>query len=363
MQHDLALSYASAGGLNTANALGYLLGALTSGRIMTRIGVVAVFGGSMLITAVALILTGFTGDYRALVFLRLVAGVTSALTFVAGGTLTSSLAGRKQAKAGQILGIYYAGAGLGVIASGVLLPIWLSSHLPDGWRSAWVILGALSFAASIGTAISARRVGYQAPPSSARTKPRLAILRPTLVAHFMFAFGYIAYMTFIIAYLRGFNRTAVEVSGFWVLLGVAVIAGAFVWGNLIGSRRDGSALFSILICVALGSVLPLLSTNIVFLALSACLFGLGALSEIAAITGLIRSSLTPAEWPRAIATSVTIFALGQSIGPIVTGWVSDRYRGLSAALLLSTVAILIGAAAARGQKPPVVQPKPASSEV
>ena len=49
MRADLGWSYALAGGMNTANALGYLLGALITPRVMMRYGPASLLlGGSLL---------------------------------------------------------------------------------------------------------------------------------------------------------------------------------------------------------------------------------------------------------------------------------------------------------------------------
>jgi len=351
MQADLTLSYARAGALNTSNAIGYFLGAVASAHLMRTIGVVRIFGLSMVLTAIFLILSGCTGDYNLLFALRLLAGTSSAITFIAGGAIATALTGRDPARTGLILGIYYGGAGLGILASGALIPVWLSTHPPSAWRDAWIALGILSLLASVATILVAARAEYKTAPSSVRAKPRLQLLKPALVAHFLFAFGYIGYMTFIIAYLRGFERSVYEVVSFWMILGGAVIVGAFVWGRFISVSRNGAALSTILLFVAVGSFVPLISTDFAYLGASAILFGLGFLSEIAAITALIRVFLAPPEWPEAIAVSVTVFSVGQSIGPVATGWLSDRYGSLAVALGISAGVVFVGAIIARMQRP------------
>lgn len=50
-----------------------------------------------------------------------------------------------------------------------------------------------------------------------------------LVGYTVFGAGYIAYMTFIVAYLQAGGAGTVEVSAFWVVLGVAAIGGGFGW--------------------------------------------------------------------------------------------------------------------------------------
>ncbi|MFX0588500.1 YbfB/YjiJ family MFS transporter, partial [Glaesserella parasuis] len=65
MRSDLDWSYTLAGGMNTANALGYLLGSLLAAPLMSRFGVRRSFALSILLTALALLACGFIPSYPA----------------------------------------------------------------------------------------------------------------------------------------------------------------------------------------------------------------------------------------------------------------------------------------------------------
>ncbi|MFZ2115187.1 MAG: YbfB/YjiJ family MFS transporter, partial [Pseudonocardiaceae bacterium] len=60
-----------------------------------------------------------------------------------------------------------------------------------------------------------------------------------LVGYTVFGAGYIAYMTFIVAYLQAGGAGTVEVSAFWVVLGVAAIGGGFGWVPYSGGSGGG----------------------------------------------------------------------------------------------------------------------------
>ena len=89
MRADLGWSYTLAGAMNTANALGYLLGALATPRLMARFGPSALLLGGALLASVFMGLSGFFTDATALLAQRLLAGVASALVFIAGGLLAA----------------------------------------------------------------------------------------------------------------------------------------------------------------------------------------------------------------------------------------------------------------------------------
>jgi predicted MFS family arabinose efflux permease len=147
MRADLGWSFADAGALNTANAAGYLVGALVGAPFGKRLGDKPLFAVSLLLTALAVGASGFTADYSVLLALRIVEGFTGALAFVSGTGLTSAAAtGGSKSRAPTLLGLYFAGAGIGITASALAVPPLLGTV---GWRGGWLVLGALALVATI----------------------------------------------------------------------------------------------------------------------------------------------------------------------------------------------------------------------
>ena len=124
MREDLDWSYLVAGTMNTANALGYFIGALSSPAMMRRMSVHQFFISSAIITGVFLFLSGCTDQTSLLFIYRVIAGIASAWIFVAGGVLISQLSTIHANKSGLMLGIFYAGPGLGIVLSSVILPFF-----------------------------------------------------------------------------------------------------------------------------------------------------------------------------------------------------------------------------------------------
>ncbi|WP_161881320.1 YbfB/YjiJ family MFS transporter [Deinococcus alpinitundrae] len=140
MRSSLHWSYTQAGAMNTANGLGYLLGALLAPAVMRRSGARAAFLFSLLGTALTLGFTALSGDLRWLIVMRFLTGLGGAVTFTSGGLLVAQVASDAPARqAGAVLGLFYAGAGLGVFLTGLGLPPLLTlGH----WSSGWLALGA-----------------------------------------------------------------------------------------------------------------------------------------------------------------------------------------------------------------------------
>ena len=78
MRNDLQWSYTLAGSLNTANALGYLIGALITPVLLKRIGSQATLNAGAALTSLWMVGSGYTIEAQSLLLLRLLAGMSSA---------------------------------------------------------------------------------------------------------------------------------------------------------------------------------------------------------------------------------------------------------------------------------------------
>lgn len=83
---------------------------------------------------------------------------------------------------------------------------------------------------------------------------------------------------------------------------------------------------------------------------SALLFG-SFLSVVTAITALVRQALPPAQWGYGIAVFTVIFAAGQSLGPWLSGLLTDALGSLQAGFAASVGVLVLGGLVARLQRP------------
>jgi predicted MFS family arabinose efflux permease len=75
MRQDLEWTYTKAAWINTANALGYLLGAALTLALAATTGRRRLFIGGMMLTTIALCASGLTRDFWMISVWRIVAGV------------------------------------------------------------------------------------------------------------------------------------------------------------------------------------------------------------------------------------------------------------------------------------------------
>ncbi len=345
MRNDLKWSYTQAGGMNTANALGYLAGALAATRTAGAIGERRTFALSFTLTATSILASGFTTTYVLLLLLRGLGGAAGAVLFISGGALAARVANASRSP-GLVLGVYFAGVGPGILISALVAPtVFDTAH---GWRMGWLIMGAVATVSGV-VATRASRLITETPNAPHGRPAPLQRLAWAIAAFALFGLGYISYMTFIVAYYRDTGRTVNEIVLFWSVLGLASAASAWVWRSLLDRARGGTALAVLLAVVTGGAALPLASNGAAAMIGSAILFGAAFLSVSAAITQLIRQNLAPHQYAVGLAVAISLFALGQVIGPLMTGALADSSGSLKTGLAASTVFLAITALVATRQ--------------
>jgi len=166
----------------------------------------------------------------------------------------------------------------------------------------------------------------------------------------LFGTGYIAYITFIVALLRGEGAGVGLVSLFWALLGLAAIASPALWGPLLERLPGGRGLALTMLVLGIGAALPVANPSTVAALLSALLFGGSFLNVVTAVTTVARRILPPHSWTGGIAALTVVFASGQCIGPLLSGVLADRSGGVRLGLALSAGLLLLGAFVALGQR-------------
>ncbi|MHB1198516.1 MAG: YbfB/YjiJ family MFS transporter [Polaromonas sp.] len=340
MREDLRWSYAEAGWLNTANALGYVVGAVSGYLLLRRVRPSRLFIFGLLLTVVTLSITGLRADLLWLTGTRLMAGVGAAWVFACGGALVAARYQASPALRGTATGLFFAGAGIGIAFSGMVVNPVLTYLGSKGWPSAWLLLGVLAALASIWPLIEARRIGGAANTVSSGAM-NLHGLIPCLLAYFVFAGGYIVYMTFIFAWIRDQGMSWQFGTVVWLLLGCGVAISPFVWRRALDTWNPAITLAASCATTLLGTLVPILTATAPGILTSAGLFGLGMFIAPSSVAVLVRRTMASNQWAKGITFFTVVFAIGQAIGPIFAGWIADR-TSLDASLLFG--ASLLGIA-------------------
>ncbi len=343
MKKDLVLNFTEAGWLNTANAVGYLMGAIVAKPMIRHFGAQMNFRSGLILTSSAVLATGLFHAYLPLLLLRLLAGIFGAISFICGGVLAAGLFPGNAGRTAVSISIYMAGGGLGILLSGLILPIALSQCDDRCWPWAWIGLGIASLLCTAFSWSSAHSTQPQGDIYPGRSSWKISSFAPLLSGYFFFGTGYIIYMTYIIAWIRESGRSVEEVSFFWALLGLAVIISPLIWKRVLSGWSGGRPMGAAIGITALGSLIPLFSTSFFSMIVSAVFFGLAFLNVPATMTTFLQRSLHQSHWGSSIAFFTVIFSLGQIIGPVVGGWIADREGILSTGLMFSFISLFAGA--------------------
>lgn len=129
----------------------------------------------------------------------------------------------------------------GSALSGTFIPPLLSHH-PQRWPIAW---GGMAIAAGLATAAS-----WKAPNGSGAARAitgatdlrGAAQLWQSAAAYLLFGVGYIAYITFLSAYLATHHTGVLQVGLTWASLGCAAIVAPMLWSRPISAWPATQAL-------------------------------------------------------------------------------------------------------------------------
>ncbi len=365
MREDLNWSYLTAGSLNTAHALGYLLGALTLSFVIQRFSVSYAFIVGGILTSIFIGLCAFVTDTSSIGGFRFLSGLTSASVFAGGTVLIAQLASIHPTRSGLLLGIYYAGGGFGMIVSAFLVPaainlglVWQWEH---HWQFGWLVVSIVGLVMTLCMwipSISVPQIVKRILTSDS-TNPRSYLAIGS--GYFFFGMGYIGYMTFIISLLHSQGWNTLELSLFYTTIGIFGMSGAQLWSVALDKFKGGQCLALINSLLAVSCFIPayvalnyqneqtVLTTFSIYI--SGGIFGACLTSAVAATTAFVKHNMPQSQWVSAITIFTSIFAVGQVIGPSLTGWISDTSGELPIGFVVSALILFSGAVLSSLQKP------------
>ncbi len=352
MKSEMGWNYAQAGWLNTANALGYIVGAILTMLLIRHISPSRLFAFGLITTTLALLATGLDSALWWQTLWRVLAGTFGAMSFSTAGVLAAGLFyddPRRNALAIAIL--FGSGGGLAIVLSGAALPLLLDSVGPSAWPMGWILIGVLSLSfmpLCLWAALQLRA------PMRSQSKPSplpLLQMLPEMTGYAGFGLGYIVYLTFLSAWMTEQAASAGFVTLVWVILGGCISLSPLVWRPIFARFASGLPLALVLTCIAVGSALPVVLPNGPALLISAVVFGLSVFMAPGAVTNFTRQNLPPESWGHAISVFTVVFAVAQTLGPYGAGLVGDQFNNIGVSLLVAAGLLLVGAVVALLQKP------------
>ncbi len=139
MREGLHLAYDQMGFLGTGNFVGYLFSVAITPPLLKQLRPRATIVLGLVIIAMSLTAMAQCDSYLPLLVLYLLTGSGSGLANIATMVLIAHWFRRE--KRGRAAGLMVLGNGVGIIFSGMLIPILNQYYGPNGWRASWSLLG------------------------------------------------------------------------------------------------------------------------------------------------------------------------------------------------------------------------------
>lgn len=300
--------------LGAANLAGYLGGALLAPWIVARIPAVRILRVSMVLASLTFLASAWPAPFAWFALWRFAAGVAGALLVVIAAPTVLPLVA--PARRGLVGGVIFTGVGIGIAASGTLVP----QLIRLGLEATWLGLGALALILTLAAWRGWPRPGQPAagPAPVAKTRRTWPLpLKALLLVYGLNAVGLVPHMVFLADFVaRGLHRGLEAGALTWVVFGLGAIAGPILTGHIADRIGFGPTIRLALVVQGLAVGILALTANPLALALSSLVVGALVPGIVPIVLG--RSlELAPDDAVSRIAAwrlATTMFALGQAAG-------------------------------------------------
>lgn len=364
MKDGLHFDYTQLGLLGTGNFIGYLSMSIIGGFMATRFGTRIVITFALLLMGVTMILTGLANSFEFAFSMRLLTGLGNGAAFVPAMALGSAWFAIK--KRGFATGIISGGIGLGTFISGLIVPFILTSYGTNGWRYSWYILGSGVILVALivflfirnhpedkGLLPLGEETGEENQTLVSNNEKvsnlnwskvyKMKSLWYLGIVYFFYGLSYIIYMVFFAAFLvKEMGYSEAWAGGLWAITGGLSIFCGMIWGGIsdrIG-RSKGAALAYLVLGISY-IVYALMKFEIGFY-LSAFLFGLTAWSIPTIMAATAGDLVGPRLAPAGLGFITLFFGIGQSIGPVLGGYLADASNSFTLPFLIAGGISLVG---------------------
>lgn len=296
--------------LGASNLAGYLIGAIAGRRLAARTRIAAPV--LMLVTAATFVACAWPLPFAWFAAWRFVSGLGGGALMVMAAPAALRLV--EPARRGVAGGLVFAGVGLGIVTSGLVVPALLRIGLGETWM-------ALGLLAALATVATARGWPPDVVVSTDAAVADAAQPWPTSATLVIAVYGTIAvalvpHMVFLVDFIaRGLGAGIAAGAGWWVAFGLGATVGPALFGAL-GDRVGYGAALAIALTVQIAAVgIVLVSTGTAALAITSFMVGAYVPGSAPLVLGKIREIFhDPARQQVAWSRATVVFSVGQAAG-------------------------------------------------
>ncbi|TWT02695.1 YbfB/YjiJ family MFS transporter [Reyranella sp. CPCC 100927] len=301
---------AAAAYLGAANLAGYLAGALAARHLAARVSAPTVLRAMLVLATLSFFACATPLSFPWFFAWRFASGLAGgALMVLAASAVLPHVPPQRR---GVASGIIFAGVGLGIAASGTLVPLLLRW----GVIETWCVLGtvALAFTVIAWRGWPNAPAATSAPPIRRRGRRTPAALKALYVEYALNAVGLVPHMVFLVDFVaRGLGQGVDAGAQYWVLFGLGATAGPVLAGVLADRIGFGLALRMAFCAQAAAVGLTVLPGGSIGLIASSLVMGAFVPGIVPLVLGRIQELAADAETREAAwSTATTAFALGQA---------------------------------------------------
>jgi predicted MFS family arabinose efflux permease len=300
--------------LGAANLAGYLAGALLARPMAARMADAILLRAMMLLATATFFACAAPLSFLWFFVWRFAAGLAGGAIMVLAAP--AALAHVPPSRRGLVGGILFAGVGLGIAASGTLVPLLLRAGLPATWCGLGVLAAMLSVVAWGGWQSEWPRA---APPGGGhangwRRRPRPpAMLAALYLQYALNAVGLVPYMVFLVDFVaRELGRGIASGARIWVIYGIGALIGPVLTGRLADGVGFDRALRLTYVVQAVAVIVPAMTTGAAALAVSGLVIGASTPGIVPLVFGRIHELAPADDRSGAWRTATLAFAIGQA---------------------------------------------------
>jgi predicted MFS family arabinose efflux permease len=337
--------------LGAANLAGYLAGALLARRMAATAGAVPSLRAMMAVATAAFFACAIPFSFWWYFVWRLGSGVAGGVLMALAAPLV--LPRIPATRRGLASGAIFTGVGLGIAASGTLVPLLLRTGLAQTWFGLGAVALLLTIASWGGWPREQRRKPDRRRAAASRRHPAL---RALYFGYGLNAIGLVPHMIFLVDFVaRGLGQGLDAGARYWVLFGLGALVGPLASGRLADGIGAAAAMRLAFLVQAVCVALLAISTHPLSLTISSLIIGAMVPGIVSLALGRVHE-LLPDDTDgqqKAWGLCTTAFALGQAVAAYGFSYIFARTGGdyqllygigaaaLAAALVIDTLTGLL----------------------
>jgi predicted MFS family arabinose efflux permease len=271
MQDGAGLTELAGGWLATTNFMGYMAGVLLASRLHNLNDKYNLHRAYLVLSVVTSAAMVMTTDMMVWAVLRFIAGVcASGGLIIASGLILKWLV-KNQYRAE--LGIHFAGVGISIIATSVLVEVML--NLSANWQQQWLALAVMAALVAVPAWLWIPHPfvdGAEVTPPKDNPPGRM-FTTLMMLAYFCAGYGYAVSSTFIVDIVERTQGLEGQGTHTFLLIGLAAMPATLLWDRV--ARKIGYlyALLAAYLLQVVGIILPAINDTLPVVLFSALLFG------------------------------------------------------------------------------------------